>query len=52
MLICSNCGIKDLDNHEKALETYNEGINVAKKLADFHALSELNTAKTNLEIDM
>jgi len=36
---------------EKALETYDKGIEVAKKVADFHALSELHTAKMNLEID-
>jgi tetratricopeptide (TPR) repeat protein len=41
-----------LEEPDKALEAYAEGIDVAKSLADFHALSELNTAKTNLEIEM
>lgn len=41
-----------LEQPEKALEAYAEGIVVAKSLSDFHALSELNTAKTNLEIEM
>ncbi len=35
-----------------ALRTYKEGINLAKELGDFHALSELNTAKTNLEMTL
>lgn len=35
-----------------ALTTYGEGIELARELADYHALSELNTAKTNLEILM
>ena len=35
----------------KALETYIEGIEISKKIKDFHALSELNTAKLNLEIE-
>ena len=39
-----------LNEKEKALNTFETGITVAKKQADFHALSELHTAKTNLEI--
>lgn len=39
-----------LNEKEKAIKTFDEGITVAKKQADFHALSELHTAKTNLEI--
>ncbi len=35
----------------KALETYIEGIEISKKIKDFHALSELNNAKLNLEIE-
>jgi tetratricopeptide (TPR) repeat protein len=38
--------------NENALITYNEGIQQAKKQADFHALSELLNAKQNLEIEM
>lgn len=40
--------LKEKDN---ALKTYEEGIVVAKKIADFHSLSELHTAKMNLEIE-
>lgn len=41
---------ENLNEKNKALQTYEEGITVAKKIADFHALSELHNAKTNLEI--
>jgi tetratricopeptide (TPR) repeat protein len=41
---------EELGDEQEALATYSEGINVAKKAADFHALSELNTAKVNLEM--
>lgn len=39
-----------LSEKKKALATYEEGIGIAKKLADFHSLSELHNAKTNLEV--
>jgi len=39
-----------LNEKENALIIYKEGIDVAKKQADFHALSELHNAKTNLEV--
>ncbi len=35
-----------------ALGIFEKGITLAKKLGDFHALSELNNAKTNLEITL
>lgn len=38
-------------NTGQAIATYSEGIEVAKKQADFHSISELNTAKTNLEME-
>ena len=38
--------------NDEALSAYERGITIAKKQSDFHALSELNTAKTNLEIEM
>ena len=41
---------ESLNEKSNALSTYEEGIKVAKKIADFHSLSELHTAKTNLEI--
>ena len=39
-----------LSEKDEALKIYEEGITIAKKLSDFHALSELHNAKTNLEI--
>ncbi len=41
-----------MNESEMALRTYEEGILVAKKIPDFHALSELNNAKLNLEMEM
>ncbi len=41
-----------LDDESKALKTYNDGINVCKKQSDWHALGELNNAKTNLELNL
>jgi len=41
-----------LNQLTKAIETYDLGIALAKKQADFHALSELHTARTNLSIDL
>jgi len=40
------------ENFEKALSTYEEGIQICKRVSDFHALSELNNAKVNLEMEM
>ncbi len=40
------------ENFDMALKIYDEGITIAKKQADFHALSELLNAKQNLEIEM
>jgi len=37
---------------DEAIKTYDQGIEVAKKAADFHALSELHTARTNLDIEL
>lgn len=36
---------------EDAMTTYDEGIKMAKKLSDFHALSELVNARQNLDIE-
>lgn len=41
-----------VDNFEAAMQTYDEGIAIAKKLPDFHALSELVNAKQNLELEL
>lgn len=40
------------DDSEKAMKTFNEGIAVSKKVRDLHALSELQNAKMNFEIDL
>jgi len=40
-----------LGEKDNALSTYEEGIKIAKEIADFHALSELHNAKINLEIE-
>lgn len=36
----------------EALEIFREGIEISKKLGDFHALSELQGAIQNLQIDL
>jgi tetratricopeptide (TPR) repeat protein len=41
------------ENQEKeALEIYRKGIEIAQKIQDLHALSELKNAHLNLEIEM
>lgn len=35
---------EQLDNYENAVETYESGISLAKKLKDFHSLGELQRA--------
>ena len=44
--------MEEMEDENQALSVYEEGIFIAKKLKDFHALSELNSAKTNLELDL
>ncbi len=41
-----------MEEPDLALEAYSDGITIAKKIPDFHALSELNNAKLNLEMEM
>jgi tetratricopeptide (TPR) repeat protein len=41
---------EQLEQTDNALEAYTIGCEVARKLGDTHALSELNGAKMNLEI--
>jgi len=41
---------QELDEEDKAMATYLDGISVAQKIGDQHALSELMNAKTNLEL--
>jgi tetratricopeptide (TPR) repeat protein len=41
-----------LEKPEEAMKTYETGIQISKKLKDFHALSELNNAKVNLEMEL
>jgi len=43
---------EELGETDLALLTYEDGVSVAKKAADFHALSELHNAKMNLEIEI
>jgi len=40
------------ENFELALETYQTGMEVAKKQNDQHAYSELSNAKLNLELEL
>lgn len=37
-------------NNSQAILIYEEGIRIAKAIPDFHALSELNNVKVNLEM--
>lgn len=39
-----------IQEEQLALKVYKQGIELAKKKSDFHALSELNNAKMELEI--
>lgn len=41
-----------LNQHEKALEAYNRGLEVAHNAHDAHAASELQGAKLNLEYEI
>lgn len=43
---------EELSEPKNALTTYEEGIEVAKKQTDFHALGELMNVKTNLELEL
>jgi len=43
---------EEIDEDILALSTYADGIALAKKLKDLHALSELNNAKVNLELQL
>lgn len=42
----------EIGRNQTALQHYNEGIEIAKKAGDFHAVSELQNAKVNLEITL
>lgn len=41
-----------INETQLALQTYNEGLDLGQRLKDFHAVSELNNAKMNLEIEL
>ena len=43
---------EELEQPTEAMEVYTEGIEVAKKQSDFHAVSELMNVKTNLEMEL
>lgn len=40
------------DQPDIAISIYNEGIRITKSVGDMHALSELQNARTNLEMDL
>ncbi len=42
----------ELEEEANAIETYNTGIEIAQKLNDQHALSELQNAKLNYELEL
>ena len=41
-----------INRRQLALNTYKQGIELGKKNGDFHAVSELNNAKMNLELEI
>lgn len=41
---------EELDETEKALQAYTDGIVKGQELGDLHAVSELQNARTNLEL--
>ncbi len=43
---------EELNEKEKAINVYQQGLDLAKRIKDFHAASELNNAKMNLEMDI
>jgi tetratricopeptide (TPR) repeat protein len=44
--------LEELGNSSAAIETYRLGIEIGKKQSDFHAISELKNALTNLEMEL
>lgn len=40
-----------IEQPERALETYAQGMDVARRIGDQHALAELSSAKLNLEME-
>ncbi len=43
---------EEIEEFILAINTYKEGMNLANKKGDFHAMSELSNAKINLEMEM
>lgn len=43
---------EELELNEQALEVYAKGIEIAQEIKDLHSLSELKSAKMNLEMEM
>ncbi len=43
---------ENINEDHHAIATYNQGIALAKKIGDFHALSELNNSMTNLKLQL
>jgi len=44
--------LESMENPKEALEAYDDGIVIAEKLKDMHALQELVNARTNLAMEM
>lgn len=44
--------LKSKDRNDEAMKIYNLGMDIARKIGDQHAYSELQNAKMNLEIEM
>lgn len=42
----------EIEESEKAMNIYTKGIEIASRMHDLHALSELKGAKMNLELEM
>jgi tetratricopeptide (TPR) repeat protein len=43
---------EELDQNKEAIEVYTKGIELCREKKDMHALSELQGAKTNCELDL
>ena len=43
---------EEIGERQLALNSYKEGIEIGKKQGDFHAVSELNNARVNLELEI
>ncbi len=44
--------LEETEEVDEAIKIYLQGINEAKKIQDWHSISELNGAKTNIEMGL